>query len=81
MILSIPRRQARNEFTVGFPCTVELELKVVSTLTRFEAARGEMIYWERSDGHWTPLGCCQAVESLTDRILWDGLLERYKPRP
>ncbi len=81
MILSIPSRQARNEFTDGFPYTNELEFNVVSPLTRFQAAGGEMIYWERSAGHWTPLGCRLAAESLAERILQDGLMERCEPRP
>lgn len=75
LILSIPARRNRTTFFDRFPYSEELPFEVVTPLSRFEAAGGEMLYWERSHGHWTPLGCRLVAESLVERILDQGLLK------
>ena len=44
--------------------------------TESNAAGGEMIYREKSAGHWTPLGCRLIAESLSERILDEDLLRK-----
>ena len=68
LVLSIPRRMARDEFKDGFPRNDPFELPVVTPIPKFRNAGGEMLYWERSDGHWTPLGCSRVAETLFDTI-------------
>ncbi len=69
LILSIPIRRARDRFTESFPERDPFSLPVVSPLDRFNAAEGRMLYWERSHGHWTPLGCRLVADELADAIL------------
>ena len=73
LILSIPVRRSRTEFVEYFPASAK-DLPVVSPITRFEQADGEMLYWERSHGHWTPLGCRLVADTLLDAIVSEGLL-------
>ena len=75
LILSVPRRLARDTFEEAFPHDDEQALPVVSPIPAFESADGAMLYWERSHGHWTPLGCRLVAETLVERILHDGLLD------
>jgi len=74
LILSIPIRKARAVFEDGFPSEDPFDLPVVSPIPGFEKARGEMLYWERSHGHWTPLGCSLVAETLVDAIVERELL-------
>ena len=75
LILSIPQRGGRAIFNDRFPYSEDLPFDVVVPLEEFEAANGEMLYWERSHGHWTPLGCRLVADALLERILADGLLD------
>lgn len=75
LILSVPRRLARDTFEEAFPHDDEQALPVVSPIPAFESADGAMLYWERSHGHWTPRGCRLVAETLVERILHDGLLD------
>lgn len=68
LILSIPVRRARDEFVERFPMEHRGDLRVATPIDRFRDANGEMLYWERSHGHWTPLGCRIVAETLADTI-------------
>ncbi len=72
-ILSIPVRSTRSKFVEYFPADPE-DHPYISPLPRFDQADGEMLYWERSHGHWTPLGCRLVAETLAAEILERGLL-------
>ena len=76
LILSIPQRRGRTTFFDRFPYSKDLSFDVASPLSRFEAADGAMLYWERSHGHWTPLGCRLVAETLVERILDEDLLQK-----
>ena len=76
LILSIPQRGGRAIFNDRFPYSKDLTFDVVSPMSRFEAADGAMLYWERSHGHWTPLGCRLVAEALSERILDEDLLRK-----
>ena len=73
LILSIPVRQSRTEFVDRFPGSSP-DLPVVSPISRFNEAGGEMLYWERSHGHWTPLGCRLVADTLLEAITSEDLL-------
>ena len=74
LILSIPQRGGRTIFNDRFPYSKDLSFDVVSPMRRFEAADGAKLYWERSHGHWTPLGCRLVAESLVEHIIGERLL-------
>lgn len=73
LVLSIPVRRSRTEFVEGFPGMGD-DFPVVSPLSRFEQADGQMLYWERSHGHWTPLGCRLVADTLLEAITSKRLL-------
>ena len=68
LILSIPVRQSRSKFKETFP-DLSGDLPVVSPIPLFNQEDGEMLYWEKSHGHWTPLGCRLVAQTLADAIL------------
>lgn len=72
-ILSIPVRSTRSRFVEYFPADPE-DHPFITPLPRFEQADGAMLYWERSHGHWTPLGCRLVAETLAEEILERELL-------
>ena len=72
--MSIPIRKERDQFKDGFPDADPFELPVVSPMDDFYDAGGEMLYWERSHGHWTPLGCSIVAERLAQAIVERNLL-------
>ena len=73
LILSIPFRKSRSEFKETFP-DWSGRYPVISPIASFEEESGSMLYWEKSHGHWTPLGCRLVASELTDTILDRGLL-------
>ena len=73
LILSIPLRKDRTTFSDPFPKAGD-DLPVISPIERFDQSGGEMLYWERSHGHWTPLGCRLVSETLYHAISSEGLL-------
>lgn len=75
LVLSIPQRGGRTKFFDRFPYSDDLQFDVVVPMSRFEAADGEMLYWERSHGHWTPLGCKLVADALAERIIADDLIK------
>ncbi len=74
LVMSIPVRQARDRFRDSFPFELNHDLPVISPIEQFRSAGGEMLYWERSHGHWTPLGCRLVAETVLEHILKEGLL-------
>lgn len=68
LILSIPVRETRSQFKETFP-DWSGDLPVVSPIPLFEEEDGKMLYWEKSHGHWTPLGCRLVAETLAEAVL------------
>jgi len=57
VIVDIPRRRDRSLFRSTFPQDERLEgFTVYYPMPDFKKHEGEMLYWEKSDGHFTPLG-------------------------
>ena len=78
LILDIPRRMSRTRFISNFPASAlaaEPKLHVVSPIGGFEQQDGELLYWERSHGHFTPLGCRIAGKALADYVTEHRLLK------
>ena len=73
LILSVPLRESRSEFKETFP-DWSGNFPVVSPIPSFELEDGKMLFWEKSQGHWTPLGCRLVAGTLADAILDRGLL-------
>lgn len=78
VVLDIPRRPSRTQFVSVFPPVVEGQpaLPVVSPIKAFEQHPGELLYWERSHWHFTPLGTQLVGKELADYILRHQLLGR-----
>lgn len=71
LILDIPVRKSRTEFVSCFPTLSGQDLgifDVVSPIEEFKTANGEKVYWERSHGHFTPLGCDLVGQVLARHI-------------
>lgn len=76
LIFDIPARLSRTEFKSTFPEDNEKTrgLDIFSPIERFQRHSGEKLYWERSHGHFTPLGCKIVGEGLAEFILESSLL-------
>jgi hypothetical protein len=75
LILSIPYRLSRNEFVSTFPAYEESKQFIVfDPIDLFKQQDGKMLYWERSHGHFTPLGCRIVGEGLAKKIIELGLI-------
>ncbi|MHC4949164.1 MAG: SGNH/GDSL hydrolase family protein [Planctomycetota bacterium] len=73
--LDIPHRRWRYDYESHFPrdpAGGTWGLEVASPLDAFAAHPDEMLYWERSHGHWTPLGCRLVGDALADHLLARG---------
>lgn len=78
VLLDIPYRVSRTEFTSRFPLDDENRSEyfhVVSPIAQFKEKAGQLLYWEKGDGHFTPLGCDIVGEVLADYVQRHGLLE------
>lgn len=78
IILDIPLRISRTEFVSTFPSGENNEtydLDVVNPIPVFRQHKGEMLYWEKSHGHFTPLGCRLVGQVLARHIVSEGLLD------
>ena len=78
LILDIPRRYGRTDFRSLFPAGFigeGNELDIVSPISKFAEAGGRKIYWERSQGHFTPLGCDMVGQLLANHIASQNLLK------
>ncbi|MFT5051728.1 MAG: hypothetical protein ACI8QZ_003148 [Chlamydiales bacterium] len=77
LILDIPDHSSRTDFNSRFPRSPDgasFDLDVVSPLQLFDRERGNVLFWERSHRHMTPLACRMTGEVLADRILETGIL-------
>jgi len=75
LILSIPIRRSRAEFVSPFPaCEASEQFNVFDPIELFKKQDGNMLYWERSHGHFTPLGCRLVGKGLAETILEFSLL-------
>ena len=78
IILEIPRHPDRVTFKSSFPFdaarSMGLDFDVVSPIKEFQKHHGEKIYWEKSHGHWTPLGTSCVANAIAERIVSRGLL-------
>ena len=77
LVLDIPDHSSRTDFSSRFPRSPDgatFGLDVVTPLPEFERHLGEILFWERSHRHMTPLACRLTGELLARRILDGDLL-------
>ena len=75
-ILEIPVRRGRANFTSAFPVTARSErFPRFDPIPSFETRAGELLYWERSHYHFTPLGNRLVGEGMAELVLGLGLLD------
>lgn len=78
LILDIPVKLSLTEFESRFLVseadTME-HFEVFNPIKDFKQHKGKKIYWEESEGHFTPLGCRIIGEGLAKFILSKDLLE------
>jgi hypothetical protein len=78
VIFDIPVRRSRLEFDTHFPSEFINEqspLRVISPIDQFyRNGNGKKLYWEKSHGHFTPLGCDLVGRALSEYIELNGLL-------
>lgn len=78
------KKPNRTLFFPTFPLeeaqSMGFEFDIVNPTSEFRRHEGKKIYWERSHGHWTPLGTSCVAKALTDRIVTKGLLAKLKPK-
>lgn len=74
----------RSLFFPTFPLeeaqSMGFEFDIVNPTSEFRLHKGKKIYWERSHGHWTPLGTSCVAKALADRIVTKGLLAKLKSK-
>ncbi len=68
LLLEIPIRASRSSFEPSMPEEIKQEFDYLSPIQAFEQHPGELLYWEKSHGHFTPLGCKIVGELLADQI-------------
>jgi hypothetical protein len=81
LILDVPFKLSRTKFSSRFPykyISNANPLSVISPIEKFKEKRGEQIYWEKGDGHFTPLGCDLVGKALADHIYNVDLLGPVK---
>lgn len=81
LILDIPFKLSRTEFESRFPYEYMSDVKtfpIVSPISKFKENSPELMYWEKSAGHFTPLGCRLVGEALADFIQQHRLLDSPK---
>lgn len=76
-ILDVPLSSGRREFHSLFPAHESpLPYPIYSPLAEFSSEpSNEKLYWERSHGHFTPLGCDIVGKGLANMIIQYGLLD------
>lgn len=75
LILDIPLNKTN---TTKFPYTLAKEFgitRIVSPIRKFQEEKGKKIYWERSNGHFTPFGCEIVGRELADYIYSKKMLK------
>jgi len=66
--LNIPTRKSRDQFTSSFPAKTGLEEYVYDPRDDFARYQGEILFWERTAGHFSVLGNKIVGEGLADAI-------------
>ncbi len=77
LILDIPSPVSKTEIRSAFPAlgTAEAGLfDIVSPIRNLEAAWEHKVFWTRSQGHFTPLGCDLVGQALAQHIAENGIL-------
>lgn len=77
MVLEIPVRSSRTKFVSLFPRRERqypyVKYSPLSSFLEYEG--GGKLYWERSHGHFTPLGCSITGAGVAETIVSNKLLE------
>jgi len=78
LILDIPVKLGRMEFMSTFPTEGDRShgFKIFCPIDIFKKQNGKKLYWEESQGHFTPFGCRLVGEGLAAMIIESGLLEK-----
>lgn len=77
-ILDIPVWKSRMEFKSNFPANAAKshDFQIFSPIEIFKRQNGKKLYWEKSHGHFNPLGCRLVGEGLAEMIIDLDLLEQ-----
>ncbi len=78
LILDIPIRLERTKFKSLFPlrqAKAVLHSPILSPVEAFHGSAGRLIFWERSQRHFTPYGCGLVARELASVIRADRLLD------
>lgn len=74
LLLEIPIDASRTEFIPSMPDEIRRRFDVISPVEIFKQYPGDMLYWERSQGHFTPLGCKLTGMKLVRKITSENLM-------
>lgn len=69
LILDIPVRKTRTSFKSSIPEDIKSRYVIASPIEQFMQHPGELLYWEESHGHFTPLGCSLVGNVLTEKVV------------
>ncbi len=69
VVLEVPIRKSRLEFLPSMPDSVRGNISVVNPISSFLTKKGKKIYWEKSHGHFTPLGCMLVANDLFNELV------------
>jgi hypothetical protein len=78
LILDIPNPLSPAGFQSVFPASGKEEagaFDIVSPIRNLETAKEQKVFWARSQGHFTPLGCDLVGQALAQHIAEKGLLK------
>ena len=81
LVFDIPIKLSRTQFESRFLTSEDDTIKnfdVFRPIELFEQQNGEKIYWEESEGHFTPFGCRIVGKGLARLILSKDLLKTNK---
>ena len=84
LIFDIPIKLSRTEFESRFPVSevsITTDFEVFGPTELFRQHKGKKIYWEESEGHFTPLGCRIVGEGLARLALSKNLLNSKPIKP
>ena len=77
LIFDIPIRLSRTQFESRFLIDEHDAMKhfeVFNPIELFKQHKGEKIYWEKSEGHFTPVGCRIVGKGMAELTLSKNLL-------
>lgn len=74
LLFDIPVKVERSIFKSSMPEDIHNSFNVVSPINEFQKYSGKMLYWEKSAGHFTSLGCKIVGRLIADKIIQEGLL-------